>query len=378
MSSIRILILIGITALTLGASELRVERAPDDGIQPRLQYGPDGVLHLITAHGPAPACDVHYRRCVDGEWSAPLRVNSQDGSAVVAGSVRGPALAVGRAGIVHVAWMGSQQAEPKAPGGHTPMLYARLDTGADAFSAQRNLIDNAHGLDGGGSVAADAQGNVWVVWHGEGGAGATERRVYLRHSSDDGARFGGEQSALSTQTGACPCCGISAGASTDGALAVVYRAAMDGGRQRDLQLLFSPGPGRDLVRSTLSPWQINGCPMSTSSIALGSGDGLLAWQQKEQVFMAALELEGSALGEAIPAPGAGNGRKHPVAARNDAGEICFAWTEGTGWNKGGSLHWVRFDAAGEPIPDSAGSRDDLPVWGLPALVADGDDFLLMY
>ena len=66
----------------------------------------------------------------------------------------------------HVAWMGSNQAEPKADGGTaTPMLYSRLDDAGTCFEPQRNIIQAHPGLDGGGSVAADPLGNVYVTWH---------------------------------------------------------------------------------------------------------------------------------------------------------------------------------------------------------------------
>ena len=34
------------------------------------------------------------------------------------------------------------------------------------FEPQRNLMQETFALDGGGSVAADAEGNVYVAWHG--------------------------------------------------------------------------------------------------------------------------------------------------------------------------------------------------------------------
>ena len=51
----------------------------------------------------------------------------------------------------------------KEPGGGAPMLYTRKNPMATAFEAQRNLITWAGGLDGGGSLAADANGRVYVT-----------------------------------------------------------------------------------------------------------------------------------------------------------------------------------------------------------------------
>ena len=42
------------------------------------------------------------------------------------------------------------------------MLYTRLNDAGTAFEPQRDLIRMARGLDGGGAVAADGVGNVYV------------------------------------------------------------------------------------------------------------------------------------------------------------------------------------------------------------------------
>ncbi|MEO7649520.1 MAG: hypothetical protein ABIZ80_03565, partial [Bryobacteraceae bacterium] len=99
-------------------------------------------------------------------------MNSQPGSAIAVGTIRGAQLALGRNGRVHVARNGSMAAEPKGttnpdsgkPG--VPMLYAGLDNGGKAFERQRNLMTLSFGLDGGGSIAAGHAGNVYVAWHG--------------------------------------------------------------------------------------------------------------------------------------------------------------------------------------------------------------------
>ena len=46
------------------------------------------------------------------------------------------------------------------------MLYARSNPAGTAFDPQRNLIAITIDLDGGGSIAADDSGRVYVAWHG--------------------------------------------------------------------------------------------------------------------------------------------------------------------------------------------------------------------
>src|SRR5436190_20291759 len=142
-------------------------RAPDGGIQPQAAVDSTGKVHLIYLKGDEKACDVLYVTSTDGgkTWSKPIPAASQPGSAVAVGTVRGAQLAIGKNNRPHVIWFGSKEALPTGPGGATPLLYSRLDETGKAFETQRNLITAATGLDGGGSIAADNAGNVYVAWH---------------------------------------------------------------------------------------------------------------------------------------------------------------------------------------------------------------------
>src|SRR5439155_417169 len=118
----------------------------------------------------------------------------------------GPHLAIGRFGRPHVAWMGSEKAEPKV-NGKAPMLYTRLTSTGDAFEQERNVVQKHPGLDGGGSVAADRDGNVYVAWHApESSDSEQDRQVWIARSHDDGATFDAESAAIPKKTGVCGCC----------------------------------------------------------------------------------------------------------------------------------------------------------------------------
>src|SRR6185437_15068595 len=111
------------------------------------------------------------------------------------------------------------EAEPRS-GKEPPTLYARLNDAGTAFEPGRNLITSAWGLNGGGAIAADAQGNVYVFWHAPmPGVSANEanRRVWMAKSSDDGKTFEKETVIYQPETGVCGCCGMHAFAGTDGA-----------------------------------------------------------------------------------------------------------------------------------------------------------------
>src|ERR1700676_2862012 len=86
-------------------------RTPHGGIQPQTVLDRDGVLHMIYFKGDASGGDVEYveRRPGAQDFSRPIRVNTEGGSAVAIGTVRGPQIAMGRSGRVYAIWFGPQK-----------------------------------------------------------------------------------------------------------------------------------------------------------------------------------------------------------------------------------------------------------------------------
>lgn len=373
------LLLLFVTGFCHAADPVTLLRTPDGGIQPQAAIDASGTLHLLSFRGEPAGGDLWYQRRLAGEsaFSSSLRVNSQPGSAIAIGSVRGAHLALGRGGRVHVAWMGSQQATPKAVGGATPMLYAQWVPGTLGFTDQRNVLQAAVGLDGGGSIAADAEGRVYVAWHAMAGAkDDAGRAVFVARSSDDGLTFAAEKPATTKATGACPCCGMRAFADGSGHVHLLYRGAI-GNTDRGMFLLSS-SDGKTFSGAELQEWNLRTCPMSTAAIAAGGGRTMIAWQTEDQIFTATVDQRSSKTSPPLAAPGTAKGRKHPALALNQRGEYVLAWTEGTGWNRGGTLVWQRYDAAGKPLGEP-GRADGVPVWGTPSAVANPDGtFVVVY
>jgi hypothetical protein len=351
--------------------EVKVIRVPGGGIQPQVALERDGAVHMVFLKGPDDASDIYYVRQGprDSDFSMPIRVNSVPGSAMAVGSVRGAQIAVGRAGRVYVAWLGSNQATPRGPGNKTPMLYARMNDQGTAFEPQKNVMQFAAGLDGGGSVAADKFGHVYVVWHGNPKEnGEANRQVWVARSSDDGKTFDREAPANKAPTGACGCCGLRAFSDDRGTLYILYRAALEQ-IHRDMYLLTSTDHGKSFTERLVSPWQLNACPMSTDYINQAGENGLIAWQTEEQVYFAKVTNANQELSPGIAPPNQGHYRKHPAVAGNTRGEVLLTWTEGTGWKRGGSIAWQVFDNTGKPT-EVRGTAPDLPVWDVVAAYAD--------
>jgi hypothetical protein len=354
-------------------------RTPQDGFQPQTVLDRDGVLHMIYFTGDASAGDIEYvRRAADGkDFSQPIRVNREPESAVAIGTVRGPQIAVGRNGRVYVIWFGSG-ARSGDSSETMPVFFSRLNNSGKAFEPQRNLMQYATGGDGGISIAADARGAVYAVWHAMGAEpGEGHRRVYLARSTDDGKTFAREVPISPPALGACGCCGLRAFADERGTLFILYRAAAEN-VHRDMTLLISTDHGVTFHDTTVGPWELNACPMSTAYLSEGGERVRAAWETAGQVYVDSVEPVSLKVTAPIAAPGESNNRKHPAVAANVNGQVLMVWTEGTGWSRGGSLAWQLFDNAGNPVT-AEGHAPGVPVWGLPSVFADRKgNFTIVY
>jgi hypothetical protein len=363
-------------------------RIPHGGIQPEVAADGRGVTHLLYFAGEPAAGNLFYVRSTTdaSAFSEPIRVNSQDGSAIATGTIRGGRLAIGRDGRAHVGWNGSSAALPRglvnpAMGQPSaPFLYSRSNAAGTAFEPQRNLIHRGYALDGGGSVAADTRGSVYAAWHAfaAGGPDGEDRRgVWIARSADNGATFSEEQPAWQEPTGACGCCGLTIFAAPSNALFMLYRAAT-AKIHRDIYLLQSNDQGRSFRGSNVHPWEISTCAMTSASLAASASRVVGAWETAGQVYYGDVDTNTARIQQPTAAPGDGGTRKHPRLALNAGGEMLLVWTEGTAWARGGSLAWQLFDAAGKPTAVK-GQAPGVPAWSFAAPAARRDgSFVILY
>ncbi|MFQ5748952.1 MAG: hypothetical protein ACE5H3_05775 [Planctomycetota bacterium] len=350
-------------------------RVPDGGVQPQALADARGNVHLIYFRGErAGAGDLFYVRRERGNqrFSDPIRVNSRADSAIATGTVRGGQIALGEAGRVHVCWNGAGGGSPKA------MFYSRMNDAGTAFEEQRNLMQVSAGLDGGGTVAADSGGNVYVAWHAvkKGERGEEKQKVWVARSTDEGLTFAKETPAWKKPTGACSCCSMRALASAR-SVAILYRSATNG-VNRDIYLLASRDKGASFRGTLLHKWKLAACPMSTMALAEGPGMLVAAWETEGQIFFARIDPDSMIPSMTRRAPGAGGGRKHPALAFNARRDMILVWTEGTGWQRGGALAWQVFDKAGLPTDVRGRVEGGIPAWGLPAVVETEGGFTIIH
>jgi hypothetical protein len=349
---------------------------PNGGIQPQAVIDSAGTIHLLYFKGEPGGGDLFYvrRKAGDAGFSTPLSVNSETGTAIATGSVRGGQIALGRNGWIHVAWNGSKAIERDGVK-QTPMWYTRLSPGASAFEPQRPVGKQTRHLDGGGSVAADRRGQVHVVWHAAGiEDGEPSRRIYVVTSADDGGRFAPEK-AFALEDGACGCCGLETLVDANARLQILYRSA--GAMIHRDAMWMTIGPQGASAPGRIQSWELPACPMTTFAMAVSSDGLVAAWETAQQIHSAVLDPEHRTIGPVTPVAGTGV-RKHPSVAINAAGDRLIAWTEGTAWARGGTVAWQLQDRAGR-LSASAANAGSVPVWGLVSVVPRPDgSFLIIH
>jgi len=361
---------------TSHSAQVTLVRTPDDGIQPQALMDRHGILHLIYYKGDAQKGDIFYARKQPGRegFSKPIQVNRRPGSAIAAGTIRGAQMALGRNGRVHVAWNG--HAPENGSHMEAPMLYTRLNDASTAFETERDVITFARGLDGGGSVAADDQGNVCVFWHAPKPGntnGEAGRAVFVARSMDDGKTFAPEKLAISKPTGACGCCGMKAFVDSEGNVFALYRAATEI-VNRDETLLISRNRGVDFEIAYTHEWKIATCPMSSAFLSETKAGLIAAAETHGRVFFILVDQKTGNVSSSVSPETKG---KHPVAVGNDAGEVLLAWTEGTSWGKGGAVAWQLYDSAGNALSEK-GRADGVPAWSLIAAVPKPDGNFVIF
>ncbi len=361
-----------LAALTAAATDVRLERVPEGGMQPQIATARDGTLHLVYLRGEPRGCDVRHAVKKPGAsaWSTPRTINSTPHSAIAAGTIRGAQVAIGRDDSLHIVWNGVGDHKQQIP---SPLFYTRSLDGGMSFEPQRDLRADTQALDGGASVAASAKGGIFIVWHGApAGAepGEIHRRVYILKSTNNGTTFSTPQIANTADPGVCACCSLKAFITPGGELFTLYRAARSMS-QRDIVLMTSRDGGTTFQHRDVGPWAINACPMSSASIISIGARTRGAWEAEGKVYTALLDAGSDALAVS------GEKARHPSLAVNSKGETLITWSIGTGWNKGGQLGWQVLDASGKPTAER-GTQPGMPVWDFTAAYANGETFAVLY
>ncbi len=311
---------------TMAAPVNRVS-CPDDGAAPAAQVDDRGVLHLVYVSGE----NVYYVTSSDNgkTFQRSIRVNSEPDN-TFAGMFRGPDIALGAKGRVHVIWYNNGY-QRKLPQEQWGVMYSYLDPGKE-FIPARNLN---HKPSDNYSLAANARGEVAIFW--------MAAALFLTASTDNGVTF--DPAVKIEEVDTCECCASRAVFAADGSLYCAYRDKANNVRDMFLARRSASRTNFLTEKISVTPWPIKGCPMTGTSLT-GAKDGLvMAWQTKEQIYYTRhTGKSASARSREIRVPVYGG--KWPVALSAPDGTLLVTW------KKSSTVGWQLFDANDKPLGPS--------------------------
>lgn len=318
------------------------------------------------------------KKPAEKEFAPPIRVNSIEGSAAVS------ELAIGADQRVHVLFHGNifyirEQLENKErrlrPQDVRYTFYSRMNDAGTGFENQLEISPGVWGFDGGCTIAADQEGNVYAFFAGsKESAKETDREVFMARSSDHGRTFS-QPHPIGLGKGVCACCHLKATMDREGRLYLAYRIA-ENGIQRDSYVLTSQDQGETWGATPLDEWQLRACPGSVYSFASTQGGNYVSLRNKEQVFFADLFPENP---ELIAPPESSRKRRAAVMAGDSQGHLLLAWAEGENFNKPHDLVWQLFEENGKPLGKVERLNNAFERWGNAAVYAEPEgNFVILY
>ena len=113
--------------------------------------------------------------------------------------------------------------------------------------------------------------------------------------------------------------------------------------------------------------------MSSMSFGEVERGMLVGWETKNQVQIAPVAKGSVNAGKIISPSDSKKSSKHPVFAVSPEGNVLIAWTEGTGWKKGGTIAWREYDSSMRPTSEVGRLPAGVSVWSFVASYYDSND-----
>ncbi len=368
MKTLVVGLLAGCVLAGTARAEVKTLRVPGAEV-PDVALDNAGTLHVT--YGKDQPGEAYYVRSADGKtFTAPVRLNRR-AQTVTTGMERGPKIAVGKDGSIHVVWLGHY----KLGGG---AWYMRSTDGGKSFEPERNLVEPKYGMDN-ATIAADECGNVVVLWTGGLPPAQPDPQspaaspIVLVRSKDNGVSFTKNEFLKSDHpvTGrACGCCRLEARLVNE-TLYVAFRGGLKS--VRDPFFLMGPVHGESFTCVPISADQwVTTCPMMGIPFQIDAkGRVLVSWMSDHKAYFAVTEGQGKFTPKTA-APSSPAAQDFPLALANSKGEVFFMWTEGN------RLVYAQYSATGQPLgqPRVAGQ---LPGRNKPTAFVDrAGDFVIVY
>lgn len=316
---------------------------PEGAIAPDVALDKRGVVHLIYGLNH----NAYYQRFGNNgrTFTPAVKVNST-GTVVTTMGERGPKLAVGPDGVIHVAW-----ADQWVAGAQCYVRYARSTDGGKTFSP-RQTVSAMPGVDG-TTLTVDNAGNVLVFWHVMVAPSPAEPQatwLHMARSSDNGVSFGAsEKVKIRGLDGvACSMCLMRARCGKDGNIYLAFRNAQD--NVRDFYVLKGKPAVNDFtaIRVNDDNWVLNTCPMCGPELTVDqNGRFLCAFMSRGHVYWAASDPSSTSYKLHVATPTPEHDEIYPSAVANKEGMVLFLWQVGPMSTSGtATVKWALYDKNG--------------------------------
>jgi hypothetical protein len=283
--------------------------------------------------------DVYVAMSRDGArtFGSPVRVNANPGEARVSGEIAPRvtlSLPKGTVPIVSVAW--------NAKDNGAEIKTARSTDGGRTFEPAISLqARGAAGDRGWQAAAADANGNLHVMWLDHRGMAAAAG--HAAHTGEEDGAVMAQRSSLYYRGGAaerelfkgvCYCCKTALAIGPKNEIYAVWRHVFPG-NLRDIGFTMSRDGGKTfspLLRVAEDGWSINGCPDDGPAMAIDAAGTIhLVWPTVKNdagVILYATSKDGAAFSAPVRVPTLGSPKPlHPQVAVDAGGRVVIAWDE---------------------------------------------------
>jgi len=351
-----------------------VVQAPARCLVPDVVLDGRGILHMVYGleH------HAYYVRSTDngGSFTPPVRINST-GLVETKMGERGPKLAVGNDGTIHVVWV-----DEWAPGVKTFARYTRSLDGGKSFEALKTLSAMS-GVDG-VTMTADGKGHVLAFWHVMADPKPDVRAATWLHttrSTNNGAAFGPtEKLHLTNHSGlACSMCMMRARTGPDGDVYLAFRSAENSIRDfyvlkaRPTENQFKP------LRVNEDNWDLDECPMCGPELTFApNGQSLCAFMTRHKVYWAISDAGMTGYRLHVGTPASETDEIYPSAIANRNGDVLLVWKVGPMAVQGAAtVKWARYDRDGKPTGEAGVAGQSFAGTKATVLVGNDDNFYIV-
>ncbi len=356
------------------AATVNILKTPKDSLVPDAVVDAKGVLHLVYGLNH----NAYYIRSTNngGTFTPPVKVNSA-GTVETEMGERGPKLAVGGDGVIHVVW-----ADDWAPGVKTFVRYSRSLDGGKTFEPLQT-VSSMSGIDG-VTVTADCNGNVIAFWHVMVDPAPPVPQatwLFMARSTNNWAGFGPSAKVnISNHEGiACSMCMMRARAETNGTVYLAFRSAVQNIRDFFVLKGSADGSAFTALRVNQDNWNINYCPMAGPELSFDPyGRALCAFMTSNKVYWAVSDypITGFRLHVATPAHEANE--IYPTVTANRRGEVLFLWQIGPMSTSGtATVKWARYNIDGTYIDQQGTIGTSFSGTKATAVVGSDDNFYII-